>query len=155
MRRRSHVHYGQKRQSMRLVYWLCALFVAPIVMLKIFKMWLRFFFGCLSHAGLNSIQKKTSNKHSRKIFLMSFANVVLVVISCRCMSQNPNPNYEKQMKRKKSIIARLVLELPISTKTTILFRNIFTWQPASFCFSFYHTHNPNAPNYLVWYLWRP
>lgn len=101
MRRRSHVHYGQKRQSMRLVYWLCALFVAPIVMLKIFKMWLRFFFGYLSHAGLNSIQKKTSNKHSRKIFLMSFANVVLVVISCRCMSQNPNPNYEKQMKRKK------------------------------------------------------
>lgn len=101
MRRRSHVHYGQKRQSMRLVYWLCALFVVPIVMLKIFKMWLRFFSVVYLMLALIRYKKKTSNKHSRKIFSMSFANVVLVVISCRCMSQNPNPNYEKQMEREK------------------------------------------------------
>lgn len=155
MRRRSHVHYGQKRQSMRLVYWLCALFVAPIVMLKIFKMWLRFFFGCLSHAGLNSIQKKHPINTRERYFWcrlqMLYWSWLVVVVCPKTQIQITKSKWRE----KKSIIARLVLELPISTKTTILFRNIFTWQPASFCFSFYHTHNPNAPNYLVWYLWRP
>lgn len=111
MRRRSHVHYGQKRQSMRLVYWLCALFVAPIVMLKIFKMWLRFFFGCLSHAGLNSIQKKHPINTRERYFWcrlqMLYWSWLVVVVCPKTQIQITKSKWREKKEHNRSFSTRI------------------------------------------------